>query len=171
MKKTTIIFILSILAIPSMIAQKFAFVDSEYILENIPSYKASQEQLDEISQRWQKEIEEEYTTIDEMYKSYQNERVLLTEQMRKKREDEIIKKEEEIENLKRKYFGPEGDLFQKRQELVKPIQDQVYNAIKEIATEGSYAAIFDTSSEASLVYTNPRYDLSDDVLKKLGYKD
>jgi len=106
-----------------------------------------------------------------MYKTYQSERVLLTDDMRKKREDEIITKERAVKDLQAKYFGPEGDLSTKRQELVKPIQDALYKAVKELSAEGSYAIIFDTASGASILYSNPRYDLSDEVLKKLGYKN
>jgi len=112
-----------------------------------------------------------YAEVEKMYRDYQSEEVLLTQEMKRKREDEIINKEKEVKDLQNKYFGREGDLFQKRQELIKPIQDEVYNAVKEIAVEGNYAVIFDTSSGPSLLYTNPRYDLSDDVLEKLGYKN
>jgi outer membrane protein len=153
------------------VAQKFAFVDTEYILQNIPSYNAAQEELNKISEEYETEITGEYQKIEEMYKTYQAERVLLTDEMRKKREDEIMTKEREVKELQNKYFGPEGDLGKKREELVKPIQDAVYKAVKELSAEGSYAVIFDTASGASILYSNPRYDLSDEVLKKLGYKN
>jgi outer membrane protein len=110
-------------------------------------------------------------SIDKMYKDYQAERVLLTEELRTKREEEIMQKEKEMRELQQKYFGKEGMLFKKREELVKPIQDDIYNAIKEIAVEGSYAVIFDTANSLNMLYTDPRYDKSDDVLKKLGYKN
>jgi len=152
-------------------AQKFAFVDSDYILQNIPSYNAAQEELNKVSEEWETEIAAEYTEIEKMYKTYQSERVLLTDEMKKKREDEIITKERQVKELQSKYFGPEGDLSKKREELVKPIQDAIYKAIKELSAEGSYAVIFDTASGASILYSNPRYDLSDEVLKKLGYKN
>lgn len=152
-------------------AQKFAFIDTEYILNNIPSYKAANDQLDKISQQWQQEIESQYSEIDKMYKDYQAEKVLLTEDMRKKREDAIIEKERSVKELQKKYFGQEGMLYQKRQELVKPIQDEVYNAAKDIANENSYAVLFDSASGPTMLYFNPRYDISDEVLKKLGYKD
>jgi len=153
------------------LAQKFAFVDSEYILQNIPSYNAAQEELNKISEGWEKEIAEEYEEIENMYKTYQSERVLLTDEMKRKREDEIMNKEQEVKELQAKYFGPEGDLAKKREELVKPIQDAIYTTVKELSAEGSYAVIFDTASGASILYSNPRYDLSDEVLKKLGYKN
>lgn len=153
------------------IAQKYAFVDTEYILNNIPSYKAAQEQLDNTSEEWQKEVESQYAEIEKMYKDYQAERVLLTDDMRKKREDEIITKEKAVKDLQKKYFGQDGALFKKRQELIKPIQDDIYQAVKDIATESGYAVIFDTSSGPSMLYFNPRYDVSDEVLQKLGYKN
>jgi len=155
----------------SALAQKFAFVDTEYILQNIPSYNAAQEELNKVSETWETEITGEYEEIEKMYKTYQSERVLLTDEMRKKREDEIMERERAVKELQAKYFGPEGDLSKKRQELVKPIQDALYKAVKELSAEGSYAIIFDTASGASILYSNPRYDLSDEVLKKLGYKN
>jgi len=168
--------ILSILAGITLLAglatgQKYAFVDTEYILNNIPSYKAAQEQLDKTSEEWQKEVESQYGEIEQMYKDYQAEKVLLTDDMRKKREDEIINKEKAVKDLQKKYFGQDGALFKKRQELVKPIQDDIYEAVKDIATENGYAVIFDTSSGPTMLYFNPRYDVSDEVLQKLGYKN
>jgi outer membrane protein len=171
MKKVAISALALLLTAGAAMAQKFAFVDSEYILTNIPSYNAAQEELNKISEQWEAEIAAEYEEIQQMYKTYQSERVLLTEEMRQKREEEIINKEREVKELQNKYFGPEGDLFTKRQELVKPIQDAIYKAVKELSAEGSYAVIFDTASGASILYSNPRYDLSDEVLEKLGYKN
>ena len=153
------------------LAQKFAFVDTDYILQNIPSYNAAQEELNKVSETWETEITAEYAQIEEMYKTYQSERVLLTDEMKKKRQDEIMTKERQVKELQAKYFGPDGDLSKKREELVKPIQDAIYKAVKELSAEGSYAVIFDTASGASILYSNPRYDLSDEVLKKLGYKN
>ena len=151
-------------------AQKFAYVDTEYILKKIPSYKAAQEQLDKLSEQYQKEIEEKYAEVDKMYKDYQTEKVLLTEEMKKKREDEIIAQECQVKELQMKYFGRDGLLFKKREELVKPIQDQVFNAIKEIAVEGGYAVIFDAAASPNMIYTNPRFDKSEEVLQRLGFK-
>jgi outer membrane protein len=153
------------------IAQKYALVDTEYILNHIPNYKSAQAQLDKFSEEWQKEIEGKYTEIDKMYKDYQAERVLLSEDMRKQREDMIVNKEKEAKELQKSYFGQDGALFKKRQELIQPIQDDIYKAIKDLATENGYAVIFDSSSGATMVYTNPRYDISDEVLQKLGYKN
>ncbi|HXK81531.1 MAG TPA: OmpH family outer membrane protein [Bacteroidales bacterium] len=152
-------------------AQKYAYVDTEYILNNIPLYESAKEQLDELSEQWKQEIEDKKAAVDKMYQDYQAEKVLLTEELRIKREDEIVTKEREMRELQQKYFGREGMLFKKREELIKPIQDDIYNAIKEIAIEGSYAVIFDTANNMTMLYTDPKYDKSDEVLKKLGYKN
>lgn len=153
-------------------AQKYAFVDSEYILSNIPTYESAQEQLDQISIQWQKEIEAIYSEIDKMYKEYQAEKVLLSEEMKTKRENDIIEKEKSAKDLQKKYFGKNGELYKKRQELIKPIQDEIFNAVKELAEEGNYAIIFDTAGGGlSMLYTDPKYDKSDDILEKLGYKN
>jgi len=152
-------------------AQKYAFVDTDYILNNIPSYKAAQDELDELSKQYEGEIKEMYDEIDKLYREYQAEKVLLTEEMRAKREEQIVTKERDAKKLQNDYFGQEGMLYKKREELIKPIQNEVYNAIKEIANEGGYAAIFDTASGPTLIYTNPRYDVSDEVLQRLGYKN
>ena len=151
-------------------AQKYGFIDSEYIMENIPAFTAAQEQLDQLSSQYQKELESRHTEIKQMYKDFQAESVLLTEDMKRKREDVIISKEKDYKQLQRKYFGPNGDLYTKRQGLVKPIQDDIFNAVQEIANDGSYAVIFDKAGGTTLFFTNPRYDLSDQVLQKLGYK-
>jgi outer membrane protein len=150
-------------------AQKFAYVNTDYILDNIPEYADAQAQLDELSIQWQKEIEAKFAEIDKMYKNFQNEAVLLPEDMKKKREDDIIKKEKEAKDLQKKRFAKDGDLFKKRQELIKPIQEKVYNAIEDIATAENYAAIFDKANNATLIYTNPKFDISEQILDKLGY--
>lgn len=151
-------------------AQKYAYVNTQYILDNIPEYKAAMQQLDNVSIQWQKEIEDRYAIIDKLYKTYQAEQVLLTEEMKKRRQDEINTKEKDVKDLQKQRFGFEGDLFKKKQELVKPIQDKIYNAVKKLATDGSYAVIFDKSSDLVMLYTNPKYDKSDDILLALGYK-
>lgn len=150
-------------------AQKFAYVNTDYILDNIPEYADSQTQLDELSIQWQKEIEAKFTEIDKMYKNFQNEAILLPEDMKKKREEDIIKKEKEGKDLQKKRFGKDGDLYKKRQELIKPIQEKVYNAIDEISAAENYAVVFDKANNATLIYTNPKYDISEQVLDKLGY--
>lgn len=152
-------------------AQKYAFIDTEYILQNIPAYNAAQEQLDQISSQYQKELETMHAEIDKMYKDYQAESVLLSDDMKRKREDVIVGKEKDYKDLQRKYFGRDGDLFKKRQGLIKPIQDDIYNAVQSIATEGNYAVIFDKAGSLTMLYTNPKFDLSDQVLEKLGYKN
>jgi len=152
-------------------SQRYAYVDTEYILKNIPAYSAAQEQLDNLAVEWQKEIEEVYSQIDKMYKDFQAEKVLLTEEMRVKRENAIIDKEKEAKKIQKQYFGAEGELYKKRQELIKPIQDDIFNSVKEIASEGNYAVIFDTAGNMSMLYTDPKYDKSDEVLEKLGYKN
>ena len=170
MKK--ILFIVAFLVVAgAAMAQKYAFVDTEYILNNIPAYTAAQQQLDQISGQYQKELEAMHAELDKMYKDYQAEAVLLSDDMKRKREDVIISKEKEYKNLQRQYFGPEGDLFKKREALVKPIQDDIFNVVQDIANEGSYAVIFDKAGSTSMLYTNPKFDLSDQVLQKLGYKN
>jgi outer membrane protein len=171
MKRTASLFVIVFLAAGFTMAQRYAFVDTEYILNRIPSYKAAQDQLDKLAADWQEEIENAYAEIEKMYKDFQAEKVLLTEEMKAQKEEEIINREKEVKQLQQKYFGRDGNLFTKRQELIKPIQDEVYEAVKEIAAEGNYAVIFDTASGANMLYTDPKYDKSDDVLEKLGYKN
>ena len=171
MKKLSLILGLLIMTITAGFAQKFAYVDTEYILGNIPSYKAAEEELESMTTEWQTEIDAMYQEIDKMYREYQAEKVLLTQEMRQKREEEIINKEREAKKLQNDYFGSEGLLYQKREEKIKPIQDEIYNALKEISNEGGYALIFDTSGGPSILYSNPRYDISDDILTRLGYKN
>ena len=171
MKRILVVLSGLILSFGMAIAQKYAFVDTEYILNNIPPYKAAQEQLDKTSEEWQKEVEVKYSEIEKMYTDYQVERVLLSEDMRRQREEAIVNREKEVKELQKSYFGQEGALFKKRQELIQPIQDDIYKAIKDLATENGYAVIFDTSSGPTMIYSNPRYDISDEVLQKLGYKN
>jgi outer membrane protein len=171
MKKLGVIITLFVLTSAMSIAQKYAFVDSEYIRKNIPAFTTAQEQLDKLSQQWEKEISDGYAVVEQMYKSYQNESVLLSQDMKAKREEAIISKEKEMKALQNKYFGMEGDLFKKRKELVKPIQDEILKAIKELAVDGSYAVIFDTAAGGNILFANPKFDLSDQVLEKLGYKN
>src|ERR1041384_1827025 len=138
-------------------AQKYAYVNTQYILENIPEYKNAMQQLDNISLTWQKEIEDKYAIIDKLYKAYQAEQVLLTEEMKKRRQDEITSKEKDVKDLQKQRFGVEGDLFKKKQELVKPIQDKIYNAVKKLATDQSFAVIFDKSGQLTILYANLKY--------------
>ena len=159
-----------IFGLSNSFAQKFAYVNTQYILENIPDYKTAQQNLDNLSITWQKEIEDKYSIIDKLYKAYQAEQVLLTEEMKRRRQDEISQKEKDVKDLQKQRFGYEGDLFKKKQELVKPIQDKIYNAVKKLATDQSYAVIFDKSSDLIMLFTNPKYDKSDEILLALGFK-
>jgi len=168
MKRTVLFFTMVILAAIMVRAQKFAYVDTEYILDNIPEFAEAQSQLDEISVQWQKEIETKFAEVDKMYKDYQTQSVLLPDDMKKKKEQEIVDKEKDAKNLQRTRFGKDGDLFKKRQELVKPIQERVYNAIQEIANSNNYAVIFDKGGSLTMMYANPKYDISDEVLDNLG---
>jgi outer membrane protein len=149
-------------------AQKFAYVDSQYILDNIPEFAEAQAQLDEISNQYQKEIDARFADVDKMYKEFQAQAVLLPEDMKKKKEQEIIDAEKDAKNLQRQHFGKDGDLFKKRQELVKPIQEKIYNAIQDICTSNNYAVIFDKGGSLSILFANPKYDISDEVLDHLG---
>jgi len=152
-------------------AQKYVFVDSEYILKNIPAYEAANEQLNKLSADWQKEIEALYNEVSELYKTYQTESVFLSNEMKKKREDEIIEKEKKAKALQQHYFGQKGELFKKRESLIKPIQDEIFNAITELSGEKNYAAVFDKSSGLGVMYSNPKYDISDMVLERMGIKN
>jgi len=151
-------------------AQKFAYVNSEYILSKIPDYKAAQDQINQISIEWQKEIEGKYSEIDQLYKAYKADEVLLTDEMKQKRQTEIEQKEQTVKDLQKQHFGVNGDLFKKRQDLVKPIQDKVYTAVADLAQKDNLAIIFDESSEnVTILYASPKYDKSDEVLKNMGY--
>jgi outer membrane protein len=151
-------------------AQKFAYVDTDYILGNLPDYANAKKQLNDISIKWQKEIEEKLAEVDKMYKDYQVEKILLSEEMRIKREEDIIKKEQEVKEQQKKRFGQDGDLFKKQQELIKPIQDKVYTAIVEISETKGYGMVFDKSGSTTVIYSQKRYDISDDVIRAMGYE-
>jgi outer membrane protein len=171
MKQIVILSMVLFAAIlPAQQAAKFGYVDSDYIMGQIPEYKAAQSELDKTSVQWQKEIDSKYEEVDKLYKSYQADAILLTDEMKKKRENEIINKEKEVKDLQKQRFGVDGELFKKRQELVKPIQDKVYNAIKAVADKKGLGFILDKSGQVSLLYANTKYDISDDVLVYLGYK-
>jgi outer membrane protein len=150
-------------------AQKFAMVDMEYIMKNIPSFETANEQINQISKKWQSEVEVQLQEVQKMYKNYQTELVFLSDDMKVKREEEIIAKEKEANELKKKYFGADGELFKKRQSLMKPIQDEVYTAIQEISKEKDYSMVFDKTSSMNIIFTSPKLEISDIVLQKLGY--
>jgi outer membrane protein len=169
MKKALLALLFVTGAIFSAYAQKFAYVDSQYILSRIPDYKAAQDQLNQLSIQWQKEIEAKYSEIDQLYKAYKADEVLLTEEMKQKRQSEIEQKEQEVKDLQKQRFGVSGDLFKKRQELVKPLQDKIYDAVQKLAEREGLAIIFDKASDMTMLYSNPKYDKSDEVLKDMGY--
>ncbi len=154
----------------SVDAQKMAYVDMDYILKAIPAYQRAQKTLDEVSATWQKDIETKMAEVSKMYNAFQSEQVLLTEQLKQQRMTNIENKEKEIKQLQKDKFGPNGELFKKRQELIKPIQDQVYNEIQKMSTEKKYDFIFDKANGPYMLYTNPLYDKSDEILQGLGIK-
>lgn len=168
MRKHVLVILIIIFCSTLTFAQKYAFVDTDYILSNIPAFNQSQTELDELSKEYEKEINLQFAQLDELYKSYQAEKILLTEDMRTKREEEIINKERTAKELQNQRFGVSGDLFKKRQELIQPIQDQVFDAVKQIAQDGSYAFVFDKANQSAIMFADERYNKSDNVLKILG---
>lgn len=150
-------------------AQKFAYIDSDYVLLHIPEYEAAQQELNRLSQEWQAEIEAKWEAVERLELAYRAERVLLTPEMRGKREAEIEAKRVEARELQKEKFGVEGELFRKRQELIQPIQDRIFEELKEICSGSGYMVIFDKSNQSNMLYTNPKYDISDRVIKALGY--
>ncbi|MCX4263697.1 MAG: OmpH family outer membrane protein [Muribaculaceae bacterium] len=171
MRKILITLMLAVVVSVAASAQKFALVDMEYIFGNVPAYEMANEQLNQLSQRWQKEVEALSKEAETMYNSYLADKVFLTDEQVKKREADIVAKEKSATELRYRYFGPEGELYQKRQTLLKPIQDEVYNAVKKVAEERGYQAIFDRASSSDIVYASPRIDISNEVLAKLGYSN
>ena len=171
MKKNLFAAILCIvLSLTGYSQQRYAIIDTRYILEKIPEYKEAEKKLQAVSEQWQKEIDEKQAQLDKMYKNYEAEQYMLTEELKKKREDEIFYKEKELRDLQKKRFGYEGDLFKERQKLVKPIQDRVYNAIQKIAIARSYDFVLDKSEGITVIFADPKLDKSEDVLKELGLK-
>ena len=151
-------------------AQRYAVIDSKYILDKIPEYKEAQTRLDQFSALWQQELDQKQAALDKMFKDFDAEQVMLPDNLKKKREDELFNKEKELRDLQRKRFGFDGDLFKKRQELVKPIQDRVYNAVQKLATDKQYDFILDKSEGVTVIFADPKLDKSEDVLKNLGIK-
>ncbi len=168
MKKVILTMVL-LAGLTSAFAQRFAYVDTKYILEKLSDYKAAQQKLDDQAALWQKDIDQKSEALKKMYSKYQAEEFLLTADLKKQREDEIIKAEEELKDLQKNRFGYNGDLFKKRQELIQPIQDKVFDAVQKLAEIRTYDFIFDKASGgAAMLYTNPKYDVSEEVLKRLG---
>ena len=151
-------------------AQRYAVIDSKYILEKMPEYKTAQQKLDQFSEQWQQEIDKKSADLDKMYKDYDAEQVMLSDDLKKKREDELFNREKELRDLQKKRFGFEGDIFKKRQELIKPVQDKVYNAVQKLAVAKLYDFILDKSEGITVIFADPKLDRSDDVLRELGVK-
>lgn len=169
MKKTILIAAIAALSSLWGNAQKFALVDMEYILKNIPQYEMANEQLNQVSLRWQKEVETKTKEAETLYKNYQSDMVFLTDEQKKKKEEEIVAKEKEAAELQAKYFGPNGELYKKRQSLMEPIQNDIYEAVKKTSEERGYQVIFDRASSAGIVFASPKIDISNEILSKLGY--
>jgi outer membrane protein len=167
MKK--LLLILMVMASVNVMAQKFALIDMEYILKNVPAYERANEQLNQVSKKWQAEVDALTQEAQTLYKNYQSEAVFLSNEQKTQREEAIVAKEKEAAELKRKYFGPEGELYKKRESLMAPIQDEIYNAVKDISDLKGYSLILDRASDAGIIYANPKIDISNEVLSKLGY--
>ena len=170
MKKVMIVALLAIVAMTAN-AQKFALIDMEYILKNIPAYERANEQLNQVSKKWQAEVEAINTEAQTLYKNYQNEVVFLSQEQKKAKQEEIMEKEKQASELKKKYFGPEGELFKKRESLMTPIQDEIYNAVKEISELRGYSLVLDRASDAGIIFGSPKIDISNEILAKLGYSN
>jgi len=170
MKKTIFITAFLLSAMAAAHAQRLAYVDSEYILKHIPEYVSAQKQLDDMATNWQEEVDKQYGEIEKLYKAYQNDQVLLNDDMRRRREDEIVNKEKEVKEYQRQKFGYEGELYKERIRLVKPIQERVAKAIQEVANNQGLDIILDKGSEVTFLYANPKLDKSDDVITRMGFK-
>lgn len=170
MKKLLLTGLMTVAAL-SLSAQKFALVDMEYVLKNIPAYERANEQLNQVSKKWQAEVEALNTEATTMYKNYQNEVVFLSQEQKKARQEQIMQKEKAASDLKRKYFGPEGELFKKRESLMAPIQEEIYNAVKEISELRGYSLVVDRASNSGIIFGSPKIDISNEVLQKLGYSN
>ena len=170
MKKMILMLMMAVAAITAH-AQKYALVDMEYILKNVPAYERANEQLNQVSKKWQAEVEALNLEASTMYKNYQNEVVFLSQEQKKAKQDAIMQKEKEASDLKKKYFGPEGELYKKREALMTPIQEEIYNAVKEIADLRGYSLVLDRASTAGIIFGSPKIDISNEVLQKLGYSN
>jgi outer membrane protein len=172
MKKNLVAFTtLLLLSTVAIAQQRYAIIDTKYILNKIPEYREADKKLQLVGEQWQKEIDDKQAVLDKMYKNYEAEQIMLTDDLKKKREDELFVKEKEIRDLQKKRFGYEGDLFKERQKLVKPIQDKVYNAIQKIAVARVYDFILDKSEGITVIFADPKLDKSDEVLRELGIKN
>ncbi len=170
MKKLIIACLMAFVAVAAH-AQKFALIDMEYIMKNIPAYERANEQLNQVSKKWQAEVEALSNEAATMYKNYQNEVVFLSQEQRKAKQEAIMKKEKDAGDLKKKYFGPEGELYKKRESLIAPIQEAVYNAVKEISEQRGYSLVLDRASDTGIIFGSPKIDISNEVLGRLGYSN
>ena len=170
MKKLIITCLVTIVSLAAN-AQKFALIDMEYIMKNIPAYERANEQLNQVSKKWQAEVEALSNEAATMYKNYQNEVVFLSQEQRKAKQEAIMKKEKDAGELKKKYFGPEGELYKKRESLIAPIQEAVYNAVKELSEQRGYSLVLDRASDTGIIFGSPKIDISNDVLGRLGYSN
>ena len=171
MKKNLLVTCCIFLIAFSVQAQKYAIIDTRYILDKMPDYTQAQKQLDGIAAGWQKDIDAKQVSLDKMYKDYEAEQVMLSDDLKKKREDQLFVMEKELRDIQRQRFGFEGDLFKKRQELIKPIQDKVYNAVQKISTQRGYDFVLDKSEGITIIFADPKLDKSEDVLKELGIRN
>lgn len=169
MKKLFLSLLMLVGMATSMSAQKFVLVDMEYILKNVPAYERANEQLNQVSRKWQAEVDALSSEAQTLYKNYQSEAVFLSQEEKTRREDAIVAKEKEASELKRKYFGTEGELFKKRESLMTPIQDEIYNAVKDICDQKGYSLVLDRASDSGIIFASPKIDISNEVLQKLGY--
>lgn len=161
--------LMAVIVAATVNAQKFALVDMDYILKNIPAYERANEQLNQVSKKWQAEVEALNTQAATMYKNYQNEVVFLSKEQKAAKQEEIMLKEKEAADLKKKYFGPEGELFKKRESLMSPIQEEIYNVVKEISEQRGYSLVLDRASDSAIIFGSPKIDISNEILQKLGY--
>lgn len=168
--KRLMLFMVVLLMATAGYSQRFAYIDTDFIMENIPDFKAAEEEIERVSSQWQEEIEKLFADVEQMYREYQAEAPLLPEEMRRRREEGIIERERQAKELQMKRFGREGDLFAKRQELIRPIQERVFRVVEELATSENYAIIFDKAGSMSMIFTDVRFDLSNEVLRRLGYR-
>ena len=171
MKKVLLMMVMLFATTLSLQAQKFALVDMDYILKNIPAYERANEQLNQASKKWQAEVDALQVEAQTLYKNYQNEVVFLSQEQKKARQDAIMEKEKEAAELKKKYFGPQGELYKKRASLIGPIQEEIYNAVKDIADLRGYQLVLDRASDAGIIFGSPKIDISNEVLSKLGYSN
>lgn len=170
MKKLIITCLVTVVSLAAN-AQKFALIDMEYIMKNIPAYERANEQLNQVSKKWQAEVEALSNEAATMYKNYQNEVVFLSQEQRKAKQEAIMKKEKDAGELKKKYFGPEGELYKKRESLIAPIQEAIYNAVKELSEQRGYSLVLDRASDTGIIFGSPKIDISNEVLGRLGYSN